>query len=90
MDMGLTDDIQHKANETVVSCKWQQDLVYEQNMLEVVYYALPIEKVHSRPQKVPIQGSRKPQILSFTRYVCDGDDFLERHYLDAGDNRYEI
>lgn len=59
-------------------------------MLEVVYYALPVEKVHGRSQKVPIQGPRKSQVFCFTRHVGDGNDLLERYNLDASDDGDEV
>ena len=51
----LTNDIKHEADESVVGCERQQDLIHEDNMLKVVYYALSVEKVHSGSQKIPIE-----------------------------------
>lgn len=51
----LTNDVKHEADEAVVGCERKQDFVHENNMLKVVYYTFSIEKVHSGPQKIPIE-----------------------------------
>ena len=58
-------------------------------MLEVVDDALSVQEVHDRSQEVPIQRSRKRQVLGPARHIGDGDDLLERNDLDGrhyGDN----
>lgn len=42
-----TDNVEHKAYESVVGGQWQQYLIDQNNMLKVVYDALSVKKVHS-------------------------------------------
>ena len=53
--LSLTHHIKHKADEAVMGRKRQQDLVNQDNMLEVVNDALPVQKVHGGPQEIPVQ-----------------------------------
>ena len=41
-----TNNVEHEADEPVMSCKWQQDLVNQHNVLEIIYDTLAIEEVH--------------------------------------------
>lgn len=59
-------------------------------MLEIVDHTFSIEKVHGRPEKVPIQRPREPEALSLTWNVRDSDDLLERDNLEPGNDRYDI
>jgi hypothetical protein len=54
--MQLTKDVQHEADEPMVCCKWQEQLVHKNHMLEVVYDTFSIEEIHGSSQEVPIQG----------------------------------
>lgn len=85
-----TDHIKHKADEAVMRRKREQDLVDEDDMLEVVYDTFPVEIVHCRPQKVPIQSFSEPKTPSSTRDVGNSDDFLERYDLDSGDDQNDV
>lgn len=55
----LTNHVEHEADKPVVRRKGQQYTVNQNNVFEVVYHALPIEEIHRRPQKVPVQSFRK-------------------------------
>jgi hypothetical protein len=38
----------------MVSCKRQQDLIHKENVLEIVYYCLPVEIIHGNGEEIPI------------------------------------
>ena len=35
--------------------KWQQNLVYQDYVFEIVYNTFPIQKIHGSPEEVPVQ-----------------------------------
>ena len=86
----LTNDIKHEADKAVVGCERKQDLVHENNMLEIIYYTLPVEKVHSGPKKIPIERSGESQVLRLAGYIGDSDDFFERHDLNPSDDENDV
>ena len=55
----LTYNVQHEAYEAVVYRKWKQNLVYQHDVLEIVYDALSVKKVHGGSQEIPVERSRK-------------------------------
>lgn len=79
----LTHDVESKADKAVMSCQRQQNLVHEQNVLEIVDDALPVQEVHGRREEVPVQGLGEAEVLLLARDVGDGNNFLERDDLDG-------
>ena len=73
-----------------MGCERKQDFVHEDDMLEVIYYALPIEKVHGGPKKIPVEGSGKSQVLRLAGHIGDSDNFFERHDLNPSDDENDI
>ena len=73
-----------------MGCERKQDLIHEYDMLKVVYYTLPVEKVHSGPKKIPVERSSKSEILRLAGHIGDSDDFLERHDLNTSDDTNDI
>lgn len=59
-------------------------------MLKVIYYTLPVEKVHSGPEKIPVERSGKSQVLRLAGHIGDSDDFFERHDLNSSDDENDI
>lgn len=61
-------------------------------MLEIVYDALAIKKIHCRTQKVPVERFGEPQAPRSTWYVGDSDHFSERYNLDGSheDNHVNV
>ena len=53
----LTNHIQHEADEAVVGCERKQNFIHKHDMLEVIYHALRIVKLHRCFQEVPIERS---------------------------------
>jgi hypothetical protein len=45
--------------------KRQQNLVHQNDVLEVVYDTLPVQKVHGGGEKVPIQRLSELELLLF-------------------------
>lgn len=86
----ITKDIEDKANEAVVGCERQQNLINKYNMLEVVDDALAVEEVHGRAEPVPVETLGGAQIAGAARDVGNGDDFLEGDDLDGGDNEDDV
>jgi hypothetical protein len=86
----LTKYVEHKAYKSMVSRKRQEDLIYQDNMLEIVYHAFTIQKIHGGTQEVPIQGFCKSQASSFTRDIDDADDLSEGYDLNCGDEDYDV
>ena len=83
---GFTYDIEHEADEPVMSRKGQQNFVYQKDMLKVVNDALPIEEIHRCRQEVPVQRFRELDIPRPARNACNCNHLLKRHDLDGGDN----
>lgn len=67
----------------MVSSQGQENLVDQDDVLEIVYAALPVEKVHGRSQPVPVEALCRAQITLATRYGGDSDHFLEGDDLDV-------
>lgn len=74
----------------MVRSEWQQYLVHQHDMLEVVDNALSIQKVHGRCQPIPVERFRKSQPSGSTRDVCDSYNFLERDDLNSCDNGNDV
>lgn len=85
-----TDDVEHKANESMVGSQRQQYLVDENNMLKVVYDALSVEEVHGGGQPVPVETLCGAQLTSSGWDACDGDDLLEGDYLYNSDDQDDV
>lgn len=51
----LTKDVEQEADEAVVRCQRQQDLVNQNNVLEVVDDRLAVEEVHGGREPIPVQ-----------------------------------
>jgi len=86
----LTNSIEHEADESVVGCKWQENFVDQDNVLEVVNNTFSIEKVHCRCQPIPVERLCKSQPPRATRDVCNGDNFLEGDDLYCRDQRNDV
>lgn len=50
----LTHDIEHEADEPMVSRKRQEHPIDQDDMLEIVYHAFAVEEVHCRSEEVPV------------------------------------
>ena len=74
----------------MVSRKWQQDLVHQYDMLEIVNDTFPVEKVHGCCQPIPIQRLCKFQPSRPTRHIGNGNNFFERDDLNCCHNRQDI
>ena len=59
-------------------------------MLKIVDDALSIQEIHGRREEVPIQGLGESEVLLLAGDIGDGDDFLERHDLNCGDQADDI
>lgn len=59
-------------------------------MLEVIDDALAVEKVHCRPQPIPIECLCEAQLASAAGYVGDCNDFLEGYDLYSGDDHDDV
>ena len=55
MTSNHTNYVEDERNESVMCCKRKEHLVHKNNVLEVVDHALSVEKVHGRPEEVPIE-----------------------------------
>ena len=66
-----------------MSCKRQQDPVYEDDVLKVVDDAFAVQKVHGDSQEVPIQCLCEPQASRSTWNVRYGNHLFEGQYLDC-------
>lgn len=82
----LTEDIEHEANEAMMSRKRQQDHIHQQNMLKVVDDAFTVQEVHGCRKKVPIERLARIQALGPAGNVCDSDNLLERNDLNRRDD----
>ena len=60
----LTYDIEHEADEAMVRSEWEQHPIDQYNVFKIVDDALSVEKVHSRAEKVPVQGLGESQAAS--------------------------
>jgi hypothetical protein len=79
-------NVQHERDEPVVCCQGKQDAVHQQDVLEIVYHALAVQKVHGRPEKVPVQRLCEAEAAGSARHVRNGDDLLEGYNLYRGDD----
>lgn len=86
----LTEDVEHKANESVMSSQRQQDLVNQDHMFEVVYDALPVEEVHGRREPEIVQAFGGAQIACSAGDVGDGNDLLKGDHLDRSDDEDDV
>lgn len=86
----LTHDIHHEADEPVMCSERQQDLVYQQNVLEIVDNALSVQEVHCDGKEVPVQRPRQWEILPFGGHLCDVDDLLEADDLNSSDQEENV
>lgn len=68
----------------MVSCEGQQDTIHEQYVLEVVYDALAIQKVHCCPQKIPVQRLGEAETAGAAGHIGYGNDLLEGYDLYRG------
>lgn len=81
-----THNVEHEADESMMRCKRQEHAIDQHDVLEVVDYALAVQEVHRRAQKVPIQCLREAQRTRSTGHI--GDSY---HLLEADDlyRRYD-
>lgn len=86
----LTEDVEQEADEAVVRRQRQQDLVDQDDVLEVVDDGLAVEEVHGRRKPVPVKALGRAKRASAARNVCDGDDLLEGHDLNSGDDDDDV
>lgn len=70
--------------------QWQQNLVDQDNVLEVVDDGLAVEEVHGAGEPVPVEALSGAQGAGATGHVCDGDDLLEGDDLDDGDDEDDV
>ena len=49
-------DIEHETDEAMVGSKWQEDLIDQDDVLEVVDDALAVEKVHGGTEEIPVES----------------------------------
>lgn len=68
----------------------EKNLVHQQNVLKVVDHTLPVQKVHGGCEEIPVQRFGESEILLLTRDVGNGDDLLEGHNLNRGDQANDI
>lgn len=85
-----TKDVEDEADEAVVSRQWQQNLVNENNVLEVVDDALAVEKVHGGAEPVPVKALGGAQVAGAAGDVGNSNDLLEGDDLDGGDNEDNV
>jgi hypothetical protein len=86
----LTKDVEDKADEAVVSRQWQQNLVNEDNVLEVVDDALAVEKIHGGAEPVPVKALGGAQVSGAAGDVGNSNDLLEGDDLNGGDNEDDV
>lgn len=86
----LTNNIEHEADEAVVSGQGQQHLVHKDNMLKVVDDALPVQEVHGGGKPVPVQALGGAELAGSGGDARDGDDLLEGDDLDDGDDEDDV
>lgn len=82
----LTNNVKRKGYKPVMGSQRKQQTVNHQDVLEVIYDALAVQKVHGGAEKVPVQGFGEAQAAGLARDVCDCDDLLEGNDLDSGDD----
>lgn len=68
----------------------QQHLVHQHNVLKVVNHRLAVQKVQRRRQPVPAQALARPQLQRAGGDARDGDDLVEGHDLDGGDDDDDV
>lgn len=85
-----TKDVENEADETVVRRQRQQHLVHENDMLKVVDHALSVEEIHGGGKPVPVQALDGPEVAGAARDVGDGNDLLERYYLDRRNDHQDV
>jgi len=49
-------DIEHETDEAMVGSKWQEDLIDQDDVLEVVDDALAVEEVHGGTEEIPVES----------------------------------
>ena len=59
-------------------------------MFEIINHTFPIQKVHGTGQPIPIQGLGEANVFLFTRGIGNGDDLLERDYLNCRNNTNDV
>jgi hypothetical protein len=87
---GPTHDVEHEADEAMVRSERQQDTIDQNNVLEVVDDALAVEKVHCRPEEIPVQCLGEAQAPCATRDIGNCNDFFERNDLHSGDDDDDV
>lgn len=74
----------------MVRSQGQQHFIDQEDMLEIIYHALAIQKIHGGCEEVPIERFGELEVLGLAGDVGNGDDLLERNDLDNGDDGDEI
>lgn len=59
-------------------------------MLEVVYDALAVEKVHGGGEPVPVEALGGAKVPSTAGHIGNGDDLLEGDDLDGGNDEDDV
>lgn len=68
----------------------QENLVNQDNMLEVVYHSLSIQKVHGRSEPIPVEALCRSQLSRLAWDAGDGNDFAKGDDLDGGDDGDDV
>lgn len=59
-------------------------------MLEVVYDAFAVKKIHGGSQPVPVETLGRSKGSGSARDICNGYDLLEGNYLNHGDDDDDV
>lgn len=68
----------------------QENLVYQNNVLEVVDDSLAVQEVHGRCQPVPVEALCRSEGTGATGDIGNGNDLLEGDDLDCGDDEDDV
>lgn len=71
-------------------CQWQQHLVHQDHMLEIVDDGLSVEEVHGGGQPVPVEALGRPQLAGAARDARNGNDLAKRDDLDGRDDEDDV
>lgn len=64
----------------MMGCQGEQDLIYQEDMLEVIDNAFTINEIHGNREEVPVERLCKRQVLLLGRDLSNGDDLFEGYY----------
>jgi len=85
-----SENVHGKADEAMMGRKWEQNLINQENMLEVIDHAFTIDKIHGDGEEIPVERLCKREVLLLSWNLRNSNNFLEGDYENCSDDHEHV